>query len=578
MSFWESLRTFVMGSDGGSTEIPDPGKVSKHPMVENSKLSFASGVAPLTGNFQFSPGITTRPSSNKARKIMKANRTLANRRAPLAVLKPNTQEPQVNRIRKNASGDSPEERSAKRAKIAADPPPPLSKSFGCSSVPAVPTANTNACPVGTSFKKRRMVAPEPAPEPAKLYTPSIIAMGPPPSFSNLTSKNQNSVPLSSFTTWFNGNTTHSSLQANIKKRQLSRKESFCKPMSSANVNKRMQARSHSKLSTAMKSQKAARFNKISEFRRAAVDTVSALSARQPEHSSVATPPSSISSSVKLTTSAKKRRTASPVAEKTIQPEKVTPAAVEPQHVPSREIPSSRPQSAKKTPFRTPKHPHRKKATPSRSNRRTKTPRSCNAKPPAGTPANNKTKTPRSCSAKKNHTPAVTTRTPRSCTTRAEAAKKAKEEEQQAQIEKQQQEREERQAKRAIEKLNAEKELAERVRNRQAELRNQDYAKKNEVERRQKLQQELDPIVKARFGSKSYVHLCKEFLPRARLSANPDRDEIRRTLRRAMARYHPDKARHLDTFREQVESELIFEGLKEAYQEIVQYCKLRNSKC
>lgn len=93
-------------------------------------------------------------------------------------------------------------------------------------------------------------------------------------------------------------------------------------------------------------------------------------------------------------------------------------------------------------------------------------------------------------------------------------------------------------------------------------------------KRASLMAKLSPIIKKRVKGKSYVELCKEFLPKAQLSEPVDSDTLRRTLRRAMARYHPDVHSNSTNLEEAVESELIFAHLKDAYEEVQQYCKQR----
>lgn len=50
-----------------------------------------------------------------------------------------------------------------------------------------------------------------------------------------------------------------------------------------------------------------------------------------------------------------------------------------------------------------------------------------------------------------------------------------------------------------------------------------------------IQEVIGPQIKRRIAGLSYVALCKEFNPKCRLPANPDKDTLRKTMRSTMAR-------------------------------------------
>lgn len=110
--------------------------------------------------------------------------------------------------------------------------------------------------------------------------------------------------------------------------------------------------------------------------------------------------------------------------------------------------------------------------------------------------------------------------------------------------------------------------------RSKEMRDQESHEKKQRNKRDIIRERMAPRIVKQIAGKSYAQLCKDYLPKVRMNGTPDRDAIRRSLRRAMARYHPDRAMHLPTLEEQVEAEVIFDELNKAYQELCKICKQR----
>lgn len=130
--------------------------------------------------------------------------------------------------------------------------------------------------------------------------------------------------------------------------------------------------------------------------------------------------------------------------------------------------------------------------------------------------------------------------------------------------------EEKKKKRRMERQRkADETVQNRYEKRKQEMNAYEKKKNEDAKQRAKLKVRLAPIVARRVQGKSYIQLCKEFCPKARLPAHPDRNSIRRTLRRARAIYHPDRSSRLPTLEKRVEAELIFQQLQQAYEEITQ---------
>jgi len=85
-----------------------------------------------------------------------------------------------------------------------------------------------------------------------------------------------------------------------------------------------------------------------------------------------------------------------------------------------------------------------------------------------------------------------------------------------------------------------RELEQRVQNRQREMRDKEQADRCAREQRDSIMDSMKSRVHKRVRGLSYQQLCKEFMPKARLPAHPDKNTLRRNLRRAMAQYHPDR--------------------------------------
>lgn len=155
---------------------------------------------------------------------------------------------------------------------------------------------------------------------------------------------------------------------------------------------------------------------------------------------------------------------------------------------------------------------------------------------------------------------------------AHAKQQREEQEKEREKERAKQTARQREEKRKIGQRKKDQAIAQRVRKRQEDMRAKEETAKQTAIQREAFLEQLRPAVLARVRGKSYKDLCLMFLQgKARLPPKPDRNTLRRTLRRAMARYHPDRTQHLDTLKERVEAELIFDVLKEAYEELVQYC-------
>ena len=127
------------------------------------------------------------------------------------------------------------------------------------------------------------------------------------------------------------------------------------------------------------------------------------------------------------------------------------------------------------------------------------------------------------------------------------------------------EQQERKAKKAAREKAQDKAAAARFEQRRSEMRKEDKAKQKEGDERQTLKSRLGPRIQRETRNMSALALCRRFYPKCRLPANPDKDSLRRSLRRAMAHYHPDRSRNLKTLAEKVEAEIVFGVLTARYE-------------
>eukprot|EP00808_Paulinella_micropora_P031010 g10694.t1 len=110
----------------------------------------------------------------------------------------------------------------------------------------------------------------------------------------------------------------------------------------------------------------------------------------------------------------------------------------------------------------------------------------------------------------------------------------------------------------------------RAEQRKVELQEQAAEQKSEAEERARLQAIYGPRIARQIEGKSYAAIVSLYLPKSRLSGKPDSDTLRRSMKRAMARYHPDRARQLPLSK-RVEHEEIFAMLNKLYMELTDYC-------
>lgn len=397
----------------------------------------------------------------------------------------------------------------------------------------------------------------------KVYRPTMLADGPPPvfSFSKPPSFAPTPITAPTFTTpvFEVPMETPSKSFERLKQKSKARKDAILVP--TANTWKRMEERTRNKADLVQKHTKTARNDKFAHFRRQHLPneqkedvkrTDSDFTVLQTQHQAQHQTQHLSETEVYESEEGESKRKPNFIEEERklwAQREEELRAELEKERHLRQEVESklqAQQQTNEKAQMKTPEQ-----FTP-QSQRRARTPR-------ASTP---RTRTPRAATPKSSQKRA----------TQLEQQRKQEQEEQQR-AQEEQQKQEDRERRKKEQQAEQEKKLAERVQQRKEEMKNQEISALSSARQKEILVAELTPLVKNRFGNKSYLQLCHEFLPRLRLATKPDRDEIRRTLRRAMARYHPDKARHLETFREQIESELIFEGLKEAYHEMVEYCKV-----
>lgn len=101
----------------------------------------------------------------------------------------------------------------------------------------------------------------------------------------------------------------------------------------------------------------------------------------------------------------------------------------------------------------------------------------------------------------------------------------------------------------------------------AEFKEQRNAEAKEQADRARLSEEIAPELTASCRRLTIRGLIEKFYPQNRLRKHATRDQIRRALKRAMARYHPDRSRHLPTMRERVAAEETFQILHNAYSRV-----------
>jgi len=120
---------------------------------------------------------------------------------------------------------------------------------------------------------------------------------------------------------------------------------------------------------------------------------------------------------------------------------------------------------------------------------------------------------------------------------------------------------------AIRKLREQEEMNERISKRTQELREKESSEAKDTQDRSSLKERLLPVLKRRARGKTCVGLIKEFCPDIRIPSCLSESSLKTTMRRVLARYHPDHTRHLPTLAEQVEAEIIYTFLSDMYQKM-----------
>ena len=97
-----------------------------------------------------------------------------------------------------------------------------------------------------------------------------------------------------------------------------------------------------------------------------------------------------------------------------------------------------------------------------------------------------------------------------------------------------------------------------------------------AEQKARLRDVVAPAIARRAKGKNYLELLREFGVGGTLPSNATADTIRKSMKKAMTRFHPDRARNV-SLRELVEREETFMVFSDAYKELCDYCQRINSQ-
>ncbi|CEP02227.1 hypothetical protein PBRA_002492 [Plasmodiophora brassicae] len=112
------------------------------------------------------------------------------------------------------------------------------------------------------------------------------------------------------------------------------------------------------------------------------------------------------------------------------------------------------------------------------------------------------------------------------------------------------------------KLEQARRVQENIKTRENELREQEREQRKTAEERAYWQGIHGPRIRRLMAGKTPLQILHEFCPGSRLGDDASVDALKRSFRKAMAKYHPDRSSRLPSVDKQAEAEEIFKMLQE----------------